>query len=246
MPRDLWLTCGFRRFGEVDNIPDSGTLWLLNDGAGGLSEAEFIAEPFQRTENVVAVGVLDVNHDGLLDLVTAVDTFSTPEFKNVGLLPGGIAFACAPDEACRYRHEDFVDSLLTWGSFMGIGNVALDGGGEALFLSDWGPNRLFDWSQGIDVLDEQPTAFGWVDGHPSFSWGVVVDDFDRDGLDDVFVTQGVVGNMRYRYERHDSGVLWQRPGAEFVSLTGEAGVTPEGIGDATPDDRVPAYRGALK
>lgn len=244
---DLWLTCGFRRFGETENIPDSGTLWLLNDGAGAFARAEDVAPPFARTENTVAIATLDVNEDGLLDLITAVDTFSTMGFFNVGLLPGGIAQACPPDAGCAYEHRDFVEGVQTWGSYMGVGNVLLDDGTEALFLADWGPNRLFDLATGMDRLEGHPTAFDLVGSEPSFSWGVVVDDFDRDGLDDIFVSQGVVGNMRFRYEQqHDSGVLWQQPGGTFVSLLGAAGVRPEGIAAAAPDTRMPAYRAALK
>lgn len=212
---DLDLVAGcIRLSGEAT----SNTVWVRGDegytALGTRDSSRFVSTGFSA---LLAIGALDVDGDGLLDFIEAEDAFSTEGQRNVSLAHGGVRFRCAPSEDCAYLLAPFAGGVARWGSYMGIGNLRVNGVGEALLIADWGPVRMvaYDGREARDLgavargfptaLTEDPLAarFGFISGlFPRFSWGVVVDDFDGDGDDDALITEGpIVATGPFRAHR---------------------------------------------
>ena len=234
-----------------------------------LRQSETGWEPFSfpiggvtEEENTLALAVLDVDDDGLLDLVTVDDTYSNEFGRRVLNFPGGIRRRCTPLEDCVDQLWYMAEGPERWGSFMGAGNVWVEEIGECLFLTDWGRNRLVrfdegvgsDWAietgLGLGAIDIGPLRYdlGFDGLLPLFSWGVTVDDFDFDGRDDLFVTQGLVpslpGDDAFSYHFQLLG-LQTEPG-RFELLSAIAGVDVPTRADAYPADHPTSSRGVVK
>lgn len=188
----------------------------------------------------LAIGGLDVNQDGLLDLLLANDTFSRRDSPSNNQDPGGLLLACAPTEPCRFRLVPFGPGSRAWGSFMGFGNVAVDGQGELLYLTDWGPNRLLRC--GPDGCEDLATDLGVelaTDGQNLlFAWSAIVDDFDRNGLDDLYLSQGITwpGDVPEGQAMHDA-LLLQRADGNFLTLApAQVGLSEHSYEDARAED----------
>lgn len=189
----------------------------------------------------LALAGLDFNQDGLGDLLLANDTFTRRDSLSNAQAPGGALLACAPDEGCRWRPLPFGEGGQAWGSYMGFGNVAVDGRGDYVYVTDWGPNRLLRPGEDVcvDTAPELGVELARDDWDFLFAWGVVVDDFDRNGLDDLYVTHGMTwpGYVQPGQEQHDR-VLLQRADGDFVTLLAdEVGLALHTIEDgAHPDN----------
>ncbi len=202
----------------------------------------------------LTVGLIDVDRDGLIDIVRANDTLSSPDVRNILEEPGGVAFRCRPDERCRYREQRFAEGVSAWGSYMGVGAIFVEGIGELLYLTDLGPNRAFRYVEGAfeDVAIERglDVAFATeVTGEPTdrylFSWSALVDDFDHDGDDDIYVTNGAPEGARAYGSAYEDSLLVQRADGTFEDEAAARGVTRRGFEDSL-DGAPYSARGAAK
>ena len=186
---------------------------------------------FDEPTRTLSTAVVDANGDGLLDLVTAVDTLSTPRARNTFTRPGGVNIRCAPDEPCDWRHADWLDDPASWGSYMGAAVLEVDDQ-EYVYLTDYGPNRLFplDPSEQVDRAAE--LAVDMDDGDTTYhtEWGVVPGDFDGDGDDDLFGASGALREFEIPLAlQHQSQLLLQQDDGSFVALGAEAGILPPSV-----------------
>ncbi len=216
--------------------------------------------PWRIRSNTLGLGRLDVNRDGLIDLIRANDTFSVYWARNTIAPPGGVLERCAPDSSCFFTEHRFASDVEAWGSYMGIGNVCLEGVGEVLYLSDAGQNRAVRFDAEWEASDyagsgefgqaSTTDSFGMMTDSLRFSWGVVVDDFNADGLDDVFVTNGGIVRGAFQEsqapEQHEDALLLQAADGTFVDAAGEVGITRRGPADSIVDGSAYLARGALK
>lgn len=235
---DLDIVAGCRR---LQGVHTGNTVWLRVGDAfeplGTSASSAFVSTGFSA---MLGVGAIDLDRDGLLDLIEVQDSFSTEGQRNMTWAHGGARLWCAPDDVCSTRLVPFAGGLARWGSFMGLGVIRLADGHEGVLLSDWGPVRLLalrDDASGFDGLDPvgrgfpdgtspDPTAFrfGFPDGEfPRFSWGVVVDDFDADGYDDALVTEGPIHRVGPA-EAHRSFLALQDPDGAFEVVIEGAGL----------------------
>ena len=199
--------------------------------------------------NTLAVGVLDVDDDGLLDFVLANDTFSRPYRRNLFDLPGGFYFRCSPLDDCAFSVERVQHDNSAWGSFMGVAVIDRHEHGERLVLSDWGPRRFIDF-QSPELTDEAElvgVAFPRNEVDFNFSWGIVVDDFDGNGLDDFLVGQGSpVIAPTFAHFHHDDLLFLQRPGGWFAEVATVYGIAPNRSEDSLSDERDYSTRSILR
>ena len=177
-------------FSEGPRVPSVvGNVWERTDD-GGWRASERIASPV--IANALAIGVLDVDEDGLLDLVTVVDTFGTPDRYDPTSTPGAVIRRCAPDQACTFDRRPLAEDARAWGSFMGLTTLRV-GGESRLVMTDIGPFGGFAWRDGASRASElalDPAPFGNVAGSYAFSWGLVTEDWDDDGDDDLLASFG--------------------------------------------------------
>ena len=225
---DLLVACtrGLDGPGDQPNL----VLRAEEDGFQWVAESE--VPNLVHVDNSLAFGAWDRNADGLMDVALVNDTFSYPGRVHTESPAGGLLERCAPTQSCAYRLLAWLPNERRWGSYMGFGVVSLDGLGDHMILSDQGPTRLIDPS-GPEWFDRaERVGFGIELGQTgfNFSWGVVVDDFDDNGLDDVFVTQGMVTdplpNLPQRFGEHIDLLYLQRPGGSFVPMGENAGIDP--------------------
>jgi hypothetical protein len=178
-----------------------------------------------RQSNVLAWGLGDVDTDGLPDLAFVVDTFSTPRSRRISLDPGGWARRCAPGQTCRFSLERFLPTAATWGSYMGLATPWVESLGRAVYLTDYGPNRLIEGSG--ETASERGREFG-VDistRYELFKWSALADDFNGDGRDDLFVTAGQIPvSQPENTPLHRDAVLVQSPSGRFARWSDAAGL----------------------
>ncbi len=210
----------------------------------------------EEEASTLALGILDLNDDGLLDIVYANDTFGTgdglrtlPSGEEVpDTDPGAYYLRCPPTTDCDYEQRLLGEGRRAWGFYMGVANLFVEGDSEHLFLSDWGANRLFDLRHdpprdyaellGLDLRDHE--------GQLLYGWGSLVDDYDRDGKDDLFLTQGMIYDpIGEGFNAHRDVVLLQRQ-ERFISLSEEAGISSHNHQDSGHSRRLYSSRGAAK
>ncbi|MBM65658.1 MAG: hypothetical protein CMH55_05415 [Myxococcales bacterium] len=200
----------------------------------------------------LGIGALDFNDDGLMDIPVMNDTFTSPLSVQVAydLNPGSIFWRCSPlDELCVFESQRFARGDAAWGSFMGLGHIYVEGLGAHLYISEWGPNRLigFDGRSPVDRAEEVRVGIGVRNGTWIYSWGVVVDDWNRDGLEDLFVSQGIVpvaGDIGG--PDHQDTLLLQGENARFEGYSEEIGISLPSHVDSMSDEIVHSSRAAVK
>jgi hypothetical protein len=218
---DLYVGCQLERLtGCCSDDPDGwrNIAWLQR-GSGQWEPAQGAAWDVLADPGVtLAIGQHDVNGDGFPDLLVANDTFNMLGDPANRWYPGSVLLRCGPTEGCIYRRVEFGVEAAAWGSFMGFGAVVVDGAGEQIYVSDWGTNRLVRFEEGVPVESsvDRGVDLTAIEGGFLFGWGVVVDDFDRNGLDDIYVAQGDAwpGPAPDSPDQHDE-VLLQAAGGEF-------------------------------
>ncbi len=200
----------------------------------------------------LGLGQIDVDRDGLLDLVVANDTFSDVNSgdEHTPMPPGGVYFRCAPAEDCTWTWRGLGPGTEAWGSFMGLGNVHIEGSGDHIYVSDAAPNRCtrYENRNPIDVGRLLDIDMGYNGEFDLFAWGVVVEDFDRDGRDDIYVSTGSVPSPRVGvFEAHYDGLFLQEADGQFLALgPEEVGLSIHDQIDAPGSDWVYSSRGAVK
>lgn len=227
---DALLACAgrFARGGRLALTPDA----LLRNVDGDLRWAPPDAS-IGAGGNTLALGIADDDGDGQLDLALIVDTFSSPTERNTTVDPGGLA-SRRRGPGAPYETTPFAAGSDAWGSFMGTGLLRLTEGTRVRVLSDFGPLRALD-AEGEDraaLLGLRALPLG---DRPLFSWGVLVDDWNRDGLEDLLVTVAHVPPTSAERERaHVSRVALGRPDGRFDSHGVRVGFELSPTGDASP------------
>ncbi len=230
--------------------PDGQFELLEASGQGALAEA------LADGGITLALGVLDVDEDGLPDLLVGNDDLTESGRGGDRVqAPGVLMRRCAPGEGCLVSAWPFGRGLHAGGSFMGFGNVEVDGLGQHIYISDWGANRLvrFEGDQAVDVAVELGADVAYANGFSLFGWGVVVDDFDRNGLDDIYLTQGATWpGLPPEQDNHHDVLLLQRAGPGFVLMRhDEVGLSANTLDDSNSEQSpwgpaAYASRGAVK
>lgn len=247
---DIYVGCQPQRLSPC--CDDDSETWrnfaLRQSGSGQFEQLR--GEDWQLLEDTgvtLAIAIYDLNQDGLLDILLANDTFTMLGDPPNGFRPGGALLRCAPGEDCEYRRVEFGVGSDAWGSFMGVGIVEVDGEGPHVYLSDWGQNRLVKFGDDgpeNSALDRGADLTA-IEGAVLFGWGVVVDDFDRNGLDDIYVAQGAPwpGPPEEEVDQHDE-LLMQVAGGTFERLKAEeVGLVLHGPEDArSPESDIGVQR----
>lgn len=196
----------------------------------------------------LAAALDDLNDDGLLDLITINDVFSPPGAAFTLAGPGGIRVRCAPDMPCDWVEERFIGGLDAWGSFMGIARV--DVAGRAMhYITDYGPNLWVDLSMPAPRADEAAAAGVALDDESRpwrYGWSAVPGDFDGDGRDDLFVTQGAVpGRSEANYQNHFDAVFAQTDDGQLVPLVTSVGLQALRVDEGYDESHRGAWRADL-
>lgn len=199
------------------------TLLFRASADGGFERMRGLdASAFEREAVLLALPGFDVNDDGLLDFAFVTDTFSSPARRNTTNVPTVVVLRCAPTQGCKWQDVPIDPGIDAWGSHMGAGIVRVDTIGSLLALSDLGPRDLRDF-RSLPFVDAAARAGfdgGWDEemGEYLFSWSMAVADLDRNGLNDVFVTQAMPEIHRYgphEVPAHADLLLLQRGGGTF-------------------------------
>jgi len=193
----------------------------------------------------LAAAIDDFDDDGLLDLISINDTYSSPRSAHTALEPGGTRRRCAPGEPCTWDPQHFATGLDAWGNHMGYARIEVDGR-TMHYISDYGPNLLVDLQSGAERHDEARAFGAQLDpAEPpwTYSWAVVPADFDGDGRDDLFVTQGSLSpHSTWHYRRHYNAVLANVGDGRFVPLSTSVGFRPLAVRDNTRESHRGTWR----
>ena len=195
----------------------------------------------------LGLGSADINHDGLLDLLVNEDRGIMGDNAD-HLDPGGIYLRCSVDDTCQYRALRYGLAPRDYGAYMGSGLVQLADQGEFVYVTDETANRLVHYPEGepVDIAQTLSVDLAYMGGHPFYSWGVVIDDFDRDGFDDMFISNGtVMGPDVSAFSVHFDAVFMQRNGG-FVMHSNDLGISPFTHEDSRNETRPYSSRAALK
>ena len=202
---DLMLGCQIGA--NMGDLVRMVNMTFLQNDQGQLELLEREAVAAWADPGSMGFGGLDIDDDCRTFVLN--DTFSThgvPGSPLDGLrptiqhmLPVPLLYRrCAPDEGCDYDPWTFGEGDRSYGSFMGVGAIHIEDRGEHLYISDWGFNRLMKFSED-GVFSEIIGSLGGGLSHAQdvllFAWGVLVDDLDRDGHDDLLVSQGMVPDL---------------------------------------------------
>tara|TARA_Y100001934_G_C12362907_1_gene781743 strand:- start:1844 stop:3172 length:1329 start_codon:yes stop_codon:yes gene_type:complete len=147
--------------------------------------------------------------------------------------------------------DGLLDLIVANDSLMGVARLHVDER-DLILLSDEGPNRLLDF--GRQPAEDNARSLGMADPgapeNPNFAWGIVVDDFDRDGQDDVFLAQGPLpglmnGQPNSSWQAHQDRIFLQRDG-RFEPYDTELGFDEASTLDSTEPNRPFSSRGAAR
>ena len=186
----------------------------------------------QPEGSTLALGAADLNDDGLIELMVSQDSIPLPGDWQTH--PGGIHRRCQPNQDCHFESYPLEQGDAGLRNLMGSGVLHLEGYGEFVYYSDIDVNQLVQMTS--EPAYNRSLEFGAAldraganDMVESYSWGVVIDDFDRDGHDDIFVARGsLVPHPAYDYTVHWDALLLQRPGQLFDVHSDDIGITPSG------------------
>ena len=195
----------------------------------------------------LGLGAADLNDDGLLDLMVSEDRrIMGPDADYLD--PGGAYIRCAPGSTCRFRPQRFGVPGDEYGAYMGSGLLHLAGRGEHVYVTNETDNRLlqFEGGETIDRARALGVELAYMGQQPIFSWGVVVDDFNRDGLDDLFISNGAVMSPEIdAFYAHFDAIFMQNEQG-FSLHSGDLGIAPFTFEDSLNEDRPYSSRAALK
>lgn len=253
---------------DLDGILDlvlscHGTLGLTSSTAytrvfRGLADGNFdemparFAAAFRRDIFLLAIGTHDFNNDGLLDHFLVVDTFSNPDRRNTTRTPGYFLRRCSPIEDCIWEQNVYADGFAAYTSHMGISQIDVDTLGSLYAISDWGPRQY------LSVLTAPPTNFasllqiglGYdaVDEEYLYSWSHIVADFDRNGLPDLFSTQGSpeFRRVRFNYQPEHQDLVFLQEGGGRFTVVDEYGWLATAGGEPREPFRSEYSRGAIE
>ena len=249
---DLMIGCHFDMF--YGTYEDFRNLVFLQTPSGAL---EFLTQDaWQRGDPIVhtytgstlALGLADLNDDGLGDIMVSEDDLAREIIDDPA--PGATYFACAPDEPCRFRLDLFAKANERSGAFMGTAVLRLANRDEHyVYVTDRFDNRLLRQAEtgSVDVAGRLNVGMGYLGQTTIYSWGVVVDDFDFDGRDDLYVGNGAVPDqVPSAFAEHLDVVLLQKEPGSFRWHSSDIGVPPHTTIDSGHEDRAYSTRAVLK
>jgi len=202
------------------------SLMLLNNGDNTFKDItresglEYVHNSFQGV-------FVDLDEDNQLDLVVAHDTGHVKTWKNLG----NCKFQDAPNPS---------SSAYSYPMGIGVGDYNNDGRAD-LFFSNVGPTvptfmargdlrpdqtfnpkLLFFRSDGgfklTDVAAETKTA------DYEFSWGILMQDFNLDGRQDIAIAQNFIDFPGHKFFRLPGRLLMQKDDSTFAAVEQQAGV----------------------
>ncbi len=247
---DLYIGCQTEFDASITDVTMRHNLAFeqLDDGSFARIDLP-LDDPLVGSGVTLAIAVVDLDDDGLLDMVLANDSYSTVGRRNTDLEPGIRLHRCGPADACDWRATNFTHGEDSWGSFMGVGYLRIDDA-YYVYVSDWGPNRMM--ASSVDETDDVAAAFDLElarrEGYNLFGWSVVVDDYDRDGRDDLLVSHGMVPDPtvpRGQYVHANELALQVQP-ARFASWSDGTGLLQPADRRSTSDDLPASSRAVLR
>ncbi|MEH6456587.1 MAG: VCBS repeat-containing protein [Cocleimonas sp.] len=172
---------------------------------------------------------VDIDNDGLEDLVVAQDTGHVKTYKNKGnnkfvntLNPDSVRFSYPMGIGVSdYNNDGLVDFF-----FSNVGTSAPeflvrgDLTDEQEFNTKWimfenkGDFKFEDVAEKVKLADYE------------FSWGAIFEDFNLDGLDDLVVSENYIGLPTYNYKflRAPGRFLIQNEQSQFAAVGEKSGV----------------------
>lgn len=212
----------FRRTCSPDSIAAVPDELLANQGDGtfrDVGEESGVAD--RKYGKGLALGVVDVNGDGLLDVYVANDATANSLFVN----EGGLKFS---NDAVRYGVAVSADGVH--GASMGVGISDFDRNGHLdLFVTNF-RNQVNDLyaslgdagfvfantETGVDLASRSKLAFG-----------TIVRDFNGDSWPDIFIANGHIWDQtslgpQYEYRMKPS-MLLNQSGQRFVDVASQSG-----------------------
>jgi len=201
----------------------------------------------EAQNSTIALGATDLNDDGLIDLMVSEDFYTRP--PDIETDPGGVYFRCDPRQACQFRPFRLGRDERAHGGLMGSAVIYVEGRGELVYFTDFGPNRLaqvngerirdFALASNVDLSQSE--------GLPLFSWGIAVDDYNRDGRDDLLVSQGAIKAMPpIEYATHFPAFLQQDARGRFTLHSEDVGLQPYSPEDSGVEEYPYAGRALLR
>jgi hypothetical protein len=204
------------------------SVMLLNNGDNSFSDITE-ASGLSFKHNTFQGIFVDIDNDGLEDLVVAHDTGQVRTWKNLGnstfrsmsnpnsgqsSYPMGIAVS-------DYNNDGRVDLF-----FSNVGSTAPD----FLVRGDLRDEQILNkkW-----LMFENKGDFNFTDvaqqrkvADYEFSWGAVFEDFNLDGLDDLVVSENYIGCPPHRFPflRLPGRFLLQNQDGEFAEVGATAGI----------------------
>jgi hypothetical protein len=231
---DIVLSC-HGRLGLTSTSTRTRLFRGLDDGTFEDMPDRFATE-FENSIFLLAIGTHDLNGDGLLDHLLVVDTFSNPERRNTTRTPGYFLRRCSPLEDCVWEPRVFAAGTAAYTSHMGISQIDVDTIGSLFVLSDWGPRDFLSMTTNpptdFEPLLRIGLGYDASEDEYLYSWSHVVADLDRNGLPDMFSTQGSAEYRRVRFSyqpEHQDLIFLQQGGGRFTVVDEyEWLVLPEG------------------
>ena len=234
---DMYVS-GYIKLSEVE-----GQTIFLDDSYGGSSELLLNNgdNTFRRITQAAGIeyvhntfhGVfVDVDNDGLEDLVVAHDTGHVRTYKNLG----GLKFEVVPNPNSNqysypmgvavgdYNNDGNVDFF-----FSNVGTTTP----EFMVMGDLGPEHDFNprWMlfQGTGNFQFTDVAHEAKVANFEFSWGASFEDLNLDGRPDLLVSENYVGLpwQALSFLRLPGRLLLQKPNGRFAAAGGAAGVVNE-------------------
>lgn len=204
------------------------SLMLLNKGDNTFEDITKSSGLYEKHNTFMGIFV-DMDNDGLEDLVAAQDTGRVKTWKNLGNntfkdMPNpdserfGYPMGIAVSDYNNDGNVDFFFSNVgsTPPKFMVRGDLAKD----AKFNTKW---MLFD-NKG-DFKFEDVAAKAKVADY-EFSWGAIFEDFNLDGRDDLVVSENYIGLPPFKMEflRLPGRFLVQNEAQEFAEVGAQSEV----------------------
>ncbi|PHR72425.1 MAG: hypothetical protein COA66_06860 [Arcobacter sp.] len=178
---------------------------------------------------------VDINNDGLEDLVVAHDTGQVRTWKNLGNMkfenmknPNSSQYSYPMGIAVTdYKNDGLVDFFFsnvgsTAPSFMAKGDLRQD--------QIYNPKWIMFENKGSFSFEDVASKVKLADYE--FSWGALFEDFNLDGLDDLVVSENFISFPLHKIEllRLPGRFFLQTPKGEFSETGKQSGIINTGYG----------------
>lgn len=210
------------------------SLMLVNNGDNTFTDITE-SSGLQYKHNTFMGIFVDIDNDGIEDLVVAHDTGQIRTWKNLGNLtfinmknpnsqqssyPMGIAVT-------DYKNDGLVDFF-----FSNVGSTPPEFIVKGDLYDDqvFNPKWIFFQNKGNFSFNDVAQQAKIADYE--FSWGALFEDFNLDGLDDLVVSENYIGFPPHKipFLRLPARFMVQTPMGEFAATGEQSGVSNSGYG----------------